>query len=67
MKTPAAIIARLNQEVVHVLQTPEMKQRFLNSGVETVGSSPEEFTATIKAEATRLAQIFKKVGVRSGK
>jgi tripartite-type tricarboxylate transporter receptor subunit TctC len=67
MKTPPAIIARLNQEVVHILHTPEMKQRFLNSGVETVGSSPDEFAATIKAEVARLSQVFKKVGVRSGK
>jgi tripartite-type tricarboxylate transporter receptor subunit TctC len=66
-KTSAAIIARLNQESVRVLNTPEVKERFLASGVETVGSTPQQFAAAIKAESNRLAGIFKKVGVGAGK
>ena len=65
--TPPAIIARLNEETVRVLNTPEVKERFLASGVETVGSTPAQFAAAIKAESTRLAGIFKKVGVRPTK
>jgi tripartite-type tricarboxylate transporter receptor subunit TctC len=66
-KTPAAILARLNEESVRVLQMPEMKERFLASGVETVGSTPQQFAAAIKSESERLASIFKKVGVGTGK
>lgn len=62
-KTPRALIARLNQETVRVLQQPETKERFLASGVEPVGSTPEEFAAAIKSEATRIAAIFKKAGI----
>ena len=62
-RTPPAIIARLNEETVRVLNTPEVKERFLASGVETVGSTPAQVAAAIKAESTRLAGIFKKVGV----
>jgi tripartite-type tricarboxylate transporter receptor subunit TctC len=47
-RTPAAIIGRLNEEGVRALARPEIKEKFFNSGVETVGSSPQEFTARIK-------------------
>jgi tripartite-type tricarboxylate transporter receptor subunit TctC len=66
-KTPAPILARIQQETVRVLNTPEVKERFLQSGVETVGSTPEQFATAIKAESTRLAAIFKSVGLRPGK
>jgi tripartite-type tricarboxylate transporter receptor subunit TctC len=66
-KTPAAIIARLNEESVRVLHMPEVKERFLKSGVETVGSTPQQFAAAIKSESERLASIFKKVGVGTAK
>jgi len=64
-KTPAAILARLHHESLRVLQAPEMKERFLASGVETVGSTPEQFAAVIKAETTRLAQVIKSAGLRA--
>jgi tripartite-type tricarboxylate transporter receptor subunit TctC len=44
-----------------------MKERFLASGVETVGSTPQQFAAAIKSESERLSSIFKKVGVGTGK
>lgn len=63
-KTPRAIIARLNQEAVRILQTPEIKDKFFASGVEAVGTSAERFGAEIKAESTRLSKLFKATGVR---
>ena len=62
--TPAALIRRLNQEVVRVLLRPDIKERFLNVGVETVGSSPEEFAATIKSEMGRLGKVIRDAGIR---
>ncbi len=64
-RTPAAILARLHQESLRVLQSPEMKERFLASGVEAVGSTPQQFAAVIKAETTRLAQVIKSAGLRA--
>jgi len=58
-KTSRAIVMRLNQEAVRTLQTPEIKQRFLAAGVETVGSTPEQFAASIQAESVRLGQAIK--------
>src|SRR5262249_52440491 len=36
--TPPAIVKRLNREIVRVLARPDVREKFLASGVETVGS-----------------------------
>jgi len=64
-KTPDAIIKRLNQEAVRFLNTAEAKERFLKSGLETVGSSPEEFAAAIKAEMASMGKVIKDAGIRA--
>ena len=63
-KTPAALITRLNQEVVRYLRTPEAKEAFLKSGVEVVGNTPEQFAAAVKAEIDRKAKLIKDIGLR---
>lgn len=63
-KVPARIINRLSQEAARFLRTAEAKQAFLNSGIEAVGSSPEEFAAKIKSEMARLGKLIKDVGIR---
>ena len=61
--TPAAIMTKLHREAVAVLNQPEMKQRFFKSGVETVGSTPGEFAAIIKAETARLGKVLQSAGI----
>ena len=63
-KTPDPIIRRLNQEIVRVLSTEEAKKRLLDSGLEPVGSSPEQFAAKFKSEMLRMAKVIKDAGIR---
>jgi tripartite-type tricarboxylate transporter receptor subunit TctC len=63
-RTPRPILARLHQEVVKVLTTPENRERFLNSGAEVVASTPEVLAAEIRSEVARLETIFKGAGIR---
>jgi signal recognition particle GTPase len=60
-KTPAALITRLNQEVVRALNIADTKQKLFNAGIEVVGSSPEQFTAAIKADMTGMGKVLKDV------
>lgn len=62
VKTPQAILDRLHREVVRYLNLPDTKERFFNAGVETVGSTPQEFAAVIKSEATRLGKVIAAAG-----
>ena len=63
-KTPAAIVTLLNQEAARVLASAVTKERFYNAGVETVGSTPEEFIASIKADVNRWRKVIKDAGIR---
>ncbi|HKA44442.1 MAG TPA: tripartite tricarboxylate transporter substrate binding protein [Burkholderiales bacterium] len=62
--TPAALIARLNREIVQALSRTEVKERLSGAGVETIGSSPAELAATMKAEMARWGKLIKSAGIR---
>lgn len=63
--TPKPIIAKINAEVVGILATPEMKNRFLTTiGGDPVGNTPEQFAADIKTDIVRWAKIVKDSGVK---
>ena len=64
--TPAVLIGRLNREIVQVLSSADAKERLLNTGVEAVGSSPQELTATIKSEMVKWGKLIKAAGIREG-
>lgn len=61
--TPSAILTRLNQEIVKVLTTPQVRDRFFSTGAEVVASTPQAFASEIKAESTRLEKVFKSAGI----
>jgi tripartite-type tricarboxylate transporter receptor subunit TctC len=63
-RTPDRIIRQLNEVLVAVLNTPEVRERFFNAGVETVGSTPEQLAATMKADIARLRKVIKEAGIR---
>jgi tripartite-type tricarboxylate transporter receptor subunit TctC len=62
--TPAAVISRLNREIVRVLNRPEVKDRLLSAGVETVGSTPEALAQHIKADMDRMGKVIKDAGIQ---
>jgi tripartite-type tricarboxylate transporter receptor subunit TctC len=64
-RTPAIIVNRLNREIVRHLKTAEVKERFLNVGVDTVGSSPEELAAAVRSDMVRLGKMIKEAGIRA--
>ena len=63
-KTRAAVINRLNQDIVRFLNTPETKEKFLAAGIEVVGSSSEQLAIAMKAEIDRLSKLIKDIGIR---
>jgi tripartite-type tricarboxylate transporter receptor subunit TctC len=63
-KTPAPVVAKLNAEVVRVLNHPEVKGRLTADGGEVVGDSPEQFGPFLKAEIARWSGVVKQIGLR---
>ena len=63
---PKEIVKRWNAELVKVLQSPDMKSRLANEGLEAVGSTPDEFRAHLKREVAKWAKVIKDANVRIG-
>jgi tripartite-type tricarboxylate transporter receptor subunit TctC len=62
--TPDATINLVHGAVVRVLQRPDVKEKFLATGVEPIGSTPEAFAAKIKSEMAKWAKVFRDVGIQ---
>jgi len=63
-KTPAAIINRLNQEIVQVLNRADIKEKFREMGLDPAGSTPQEFATVMKSEMARIGKLIKDTGMR---
>jgi tripartite-type tricarboxylate transporter receptor subunit TctC len=55
--TPPEIVNRLNAEMVKILTSPAIKERFGKQGVEVVASSPAQFSAHLKSEVARWKKV----------
>ena len=67
VKTPAAVINKLNREVVRYLKSPDGTEKFLAKGDEVIGSTPEELTAKIKSTVPKYAKLIKDTGIKGAK
>ncbi len=63
--TPREIVARLNAELAKVLQMADVKSKLLESGIEALYSTPEQFAAYIQSETQRWAKVVKASGARA--
>jgi tripartite-type tricarboxylate transporter receptor subunit TctC len=64
--TPPAIVARLNQAFNAVVRDPEVRRRFAENGVSTIGGTPQDLTELIRSETARWRKVVKETGVKSG-
>lgn len=62
--TPPAIIERMNREVVAILKTPEMRDKFAAQGLNARWSTPAESDQLIRSEITRWARVVKESGAK---
>jgi tripartite-type tricarboxylate transporter receptor subunit TctC len=62
--TPADVIKRLRDEVAKVLAAPEAREFLAKQGAEPVASTPEEFGAFMKAEASKWGAAVKAAGLK---
>ena len=61
--TPRAIVLTLNAAFVRALRSPDVVERFAQSGIETVGSTPDAFRARMQAETARWMRLAKIAGI----
>ena len=61
--TPKEIIAKLNQDITQVLNTPEMRETLSSQGLEPVTGTPEQFAALIQTDLARWAKVIRTAGL----
>jgi len=63
--TPRAVIDRVNADVARVLALAEVREKFLALGADPLPSTPEQFSAAIRADAKRFGTIIRAAGIRA--
>jgi tripartite-type tricarboxylate transporter receptor subunit TctC len=63
-KTPAPIVSRMQKEVARVIQLPDVKQKLLEQGGDTVGSTPEVLDKVVKSELHRWAEVIRDAHIK---
>jgi tripartite-type tricarboxylate transporter receptor subunit TctC len=59
--TPKAIIAKLQQATARAVAVPDLRERFLSTGLTPVGSTPGELAARIAADSTKWAKVIREL------
>ena len=66
--TPAgvdkAIVAKLNREIVRILNVPETKEKLAGIGMTVVAGTPEQFAQTTKDDSVKFGRIIKNAGIK---
>ena len=63
-KTPQAITALLNREIVALLQAPDVKDRLAKEGSTVVASTPEGLTEHLRSEISKWEKVTRIAGIR---
>lgn len=62
--TPDAIIAKLNSELVRILQTPQLREQLGEQGFELIASTPERLAEQVKSEIPKWTKIIREIGLQ---
>jgi tripartite-type tricarboxylate transporter receptor subunit TctC len=63
--TPRPIVDKLNEALLGVLATDEVKKRLATDGAEPTPGTPEEYAADIDQEETRWSAVIKQSGAKA--
>ena len=63
-KTPAATVHALSREIARIVNLPDVKERFVTSGYEVVGSTPEQFAERVRRDTEKYRKIILESGMQ---
>ncbi len=64
-KTPRGVIAKINKEVVRILESPDTRARVLDMGFVPETSTPAEHDVLVRAQIETLSKVVKIAGLRA--
>jgi tripartite-type tricarboxylate transporter receptor subunit TctC len=63
-RTPPEIVSRMSTEINRAVQSPDVKAKLLQQGVEAVGTTPEQLAKFMQTEIVRYGKIIKDTGAK---
>ncbi len=62
--TPTSIVSALNKAVLKILDTPEMKERFIKAGVQIAPMNTQQFTELYTSDIARWKVVIEKAKIK---
>jgi tripartite-type tricarboxylate transporter receptor subunit TctC len=62
--TPSAIVEKFSADVAQVLRDPEVRKRLTDLGLDVIGSTPQAFAATVKADYEKWGAVIRAAKIR---
>ncbi len=62
--TPKMVIAKLNAELVRIVNLPDIRERFRLMSAEPVGNTPEQFDAFVRIEIAKWGKVIKALNLK---
>jgi tripartite-type tricarboxylate transporter receptor subunit TctC len=62
--TPAAVVTKLNAEIVRVMRLPEVQERLPKQGLTFTPGSPQQFAAFVKSEKDKWGALVRAIGAK---
>ena len=62
--TPAAVINRLHDELVRIIQLPDIRERWAALGADPLHNTPEQYTAFLKADLLKWTKVVRDSGAK---
>ncbi len=62
--TPKEIVAKLNTEIIKLMDNPEMRERLVGLGVESAPGTPDQLAKLVREDLVRWAKIVKDSGAQ---
>jgi tripartite-type tricarboxylate transporter receptor subunit TctC len=63
--TPKPIIDLLHREIVKAMELPDVKEKLVVLGFETVASTPDEFAARVKTEIPKWGKVIREANIKA--
>jgi tripartite-type tricarboxylate transporter receptor subunit TctC len=58
-----AIVKKLHDEIISIMDSPELKEKFNTLGFDRIGSTPAEFGATVREDVDKWGEVVKRAGI----
>jgi len=62
--TPAAIINIVNREIVRILTSKDVMEKFVNNGTEVIANTPTQFAAIITSDTAKWGKVIRDAGIK---